>query len=92
MSDERIPKVIGQIGWIKPYTDKLWFKVLSVNQVKRCPRCGGRWGTMVLLKSGMLSSSQIAVVNTEVESCIADLKELRTPDYDKQTGRIILPD
>lgn len=71
---------IGSSGWLGR-TGKLRcedaiipVKIIAVDETKKCPKCGGAWGTTQTTEMAMLGGKRIVLKGTTAEGCLNDVR------------------
>lgn len=74
-------ELIGQVGWIRNVdrTGYIQCRVLSVDPLRKCPKCGGPWGDIEVVKTTTLSGSNLTMQETTASGCLNDLRYEQDP-------------
>lgn len=67
--------LLNRIGYVLN-TDKsnvIKVKVISIHENKKCPKCGGAFGTIEVIEPSLVDKHNIVLVGTKVESCLNDI-------------------
>jgi hypothetical protein len=66
--------LLGRTGKIRCEDSIIPVKIIAVDETKKCPKCGGHWGTTQTTEMAMLGGKRIVPKGTIADGCLNDVR------------------
>jgi hypothetical protein len=65
---------LGRTGKLRCEDSIIPVKIIAVDEAKKCPKCGGAWGTTQTTEMAMLGGKRIVLKGTTADGCLKDVR------------------